>query len=104
MEFRARARWVAAVACGAALALGADPHHGDTPVMVTPALSGPPAPNSPDASCATCHRAIYKHYEATPMARASGGAMDGLMERSFIHEASVVHYRIFKRDGAGWLS
>jgi Flp pilus assembly protein TadD len=38
------------------------------------------------------------------MARASGAAMDGLMEGSFTHQASGVHYRIFKRDGAGWLS
>jgi hypothetical protein len=30
--------------------------------------------------------------------------MDGLMEGSFTHEASGVHYRIFERDGAGWLS
>ena len=38
------------------------------------------------------------------MARASGPAMDGLMEGSFTHEASGVHYRISQRDGAGWLS
>jgi Tfp pilus assembly protein PilF len=38
------------------------------------------------------------------MARASGGAMDGLIEGRFTHAASGVHYRIFKRDGAGWLS
>jgi Flp pilus assembly protein TadD len=38
------------------------------------------------------------------MARASGAAMDGLMEGSFTHDASGVHYKIFERDGAGWLS
>lgn len=38
------------------------------------------------------------------MARASGTAMEGLMEGSFTHEASGVHYKIFERDGAGWLS
>jgi predicted CXXCH cytochrome family protein len=38
------------------------------------------------------------------MARASGPAMDGLIEGSFTHEASGVHYHIFKRDGASWLS
>jgi tetratricopeptide (TPR) repeat protein len=38
------------------------------------------------------------------MARASGPASDGLMEGSFTHAASGVHYRIFQRDGAGWLS
>ena len=57
-----------------------------------------------DAACAGCHRTIYEHYEATPMARASGAAMDGLMEGSFTHPASGVHYKIFERDGAGWLS
>ncbi len=30
--------------------------------------------------------------------------MDGLMEGSFTHAASGVHYKIFERDGAGWLS
>jgi Flp pilus assembly protein TadD len=59
---------------------------------------------SPDAACAGCHRAIYEHYEATPMALASGPALDGLMEGSFAHAASGVHYRIFERNGAGWLS
>ncbi|MDQ1453718.1 MAG: hypothetical protein QOK38_3584 [Acidobacteriaceae bacterium] len=38
------------------------------------------------------------------MARASGPAMDGPMEGSFTQKASGVHYRIFERDGAGWLS
>ena len=38
------------------------------------------------------------------MARASGAVMDGLMEGSFTHAASGVRYRIFERDGAGWLS
>jgi tetratricopeptide (TPR) repeat protein len=57
-----------------------------------------------DAACAGCHRTIYEHYETTPMARASGAAMDGLMEGSFTHAASGVRYKIFERDGAGWLS
>jgi Flp pilus assembly protein TadD len=38
------------------------------------------------------------------MARASGLAMDGLMQGSFTHAASGVHYGIFERNGAGWLS
>jgi Flp pilus assembly protein TadD len=38
------------------------------------------------------------------MARASGTAMDGLIEGSFTHAASGVHYRIFERDGTAWLS
>jgi predicted CXXCH cytochrome family protein len=62
------------------------------------------AATSSDAACAACHRTIYEHYEATPMARASGPAMEGLMEGRFLHAASGVQYHIFKREGAGWLS
>ena len=62
------------------------------------------AATSPDAACAACHRKIYEHYEATPMARASGPAMEGLMDGSFLHAASGVQYHIFQREGAGWLS
>jgi predicted CXXCH cytochrome family protein len=73
------------------------------------AATAPPAQphvaaTSPDAACAACHRTVYEHYEATPMARASGPAMEGLMEGSFLHAASGVQYHIFKREGAGWLS
>jgi Tfp pilus assembly protein PilF len=66
--------------------------------------ASPSAAATPDAACAGCHRSTYQHYEATPMARASGTAMDGLIEGSFTHAASGVHYRIFERDGAAWLS
>jgi hypothetical protein len=45
------------------------------------------------------------------MARASGAAIDGLIEGSFTQAASGVRYRLIKRrgaagerDGAGWLS
>lgn len=59
---------------------------------------------SPDAACAGCHREIYQRYEKSPMARASGFAVDGLMEGGFTHQASGVHYQIFSRNGAAWLS
>jgi predicted CXXCH cytochrome family protein len=58
----------------------------------------------PDAVCAGCHREIYQRYEQTPMARASGPAIDGLLEGTFQHAASGVSYRVFERDGAGWMS
>jgi tetratricopeptide (TPR) repeat protein len=96
-----RASWIAATLCGAALALGACGPRAVTPVM---AAMAPSTTASPDVACAVCHRAIYKQYERTPMARASGLALDGLMQGSFTHAASGVHYRIFERDGAGWLS
>jgi predicted CXXCH cytochrome family protein len=60
--------------------------------------------DSPDAACARCHRAIYESYEKTPMARASGPAMQGLTLGGFTHEPSGVRYQIFTRDGAAWLS
>ncbi|HEY3988348.1 MAG TPA: multiheme c-type cytochrome [Acidobacteriaceae bacterium] len=93
---------MAAAGCAAVLMLGAESQRGAKPVMA--ASPAPSASSSPDAMCAGCHRAIYERYEATPMARASGAAMDGLMEGNFTHAASGVHYRIFARDGAAWLS
>lgn len=38
------------------------------------------------------------------MGRASGRAMEGLMDGGFTHEPSGVRYRIFARNGAAWLS
>jgi Flp pilus assembly protein TadD len=93
---------MAAVACSAVLVLGVILQSAGRSVKAASRATS--VAGSPDAACAGCHRAIYEHYEATPMARASGPAMDGLMEGSFTHEASGVHYRIFEREGAGWLS
>jgi hypothetical protein len=58
----------------------------------------------PDKACAHCHQEIYRSYQATPMARASGLAADGLLPGEFTHAASGVHYRLFLRDGRAWLS
>jgi tetratricopeptide (TPR) repeat protein len=58
----------------------------------------------PDKVCAGCHQKIYDTYQATPMARASGTAADGLLAGEFTHTASGVHYRLFLRDGRAWLS
>jgi tetratricopeptide (TPR) repeat protein len=91
-----------AAACVAVLVAGVSLQSAGRPVnAASPLLS---LASTPDAVCAGCHRAIYEHYEATPMARASGAAMYGLIEGSFTHAASGVHYRIFERDGAAWLS
>jgi predicted CXXCH cytochrome family protein len=57
-----------------------------------------------DAACAKCHQQIYDSYERTPMARASGAAVDGLIPGDFTHAASGIHYRLFLRDGRAWLS
>ena len=57
-----------------------------------------------DAVCASCHREIYERYMKTPMARASGPAIDGMIPADFLHKTSGVHYRITSRDGQVYLS
>lgn len=52
-----------------------------------------------DAVCASCHREIYERYRETPMARATGPALDGIIPADFQHKSSGVHYRITSRDG-----
>jgi predicted CXXCH cytochrome family protein len=58
----------------------------------------------PDQACAGCHQKIFDSYQKTPMAQASGLAVDGLLPGEFTHAASGVHYRLFLRDGRAWLS
>ncbi len=58
----------------------------------------------PDAKCAGCHQQIYDHYKQTPMAQASGLAIDGLLAGEFTHEPSDVHYKLSLQDGKAWLS
>jgi predicted CXXCH cytochrome family protein len=45
-----------------------------------------------DASCAGCHAAITKNYLATPMANASGLAIDRFKSGDFLHQPSGVTY------------
>jgi predicted CXXCH cytochrome family protein len=68
------------------------------------ASSSSPSAQDPDAACAKCHRQIYDRYKQTPMARASGAAIDGLIPGDFTHLASGIHYRLFLQDGRTWLS
>lgn len=56
-----------------------------------------------DAPCAKCHSQIYQRYMGTPMANASGLAMDGMTPGTYLDKASGVTYRVFERDGAAWL-
>ena len=60
--------------------------------------------SDPYAACAPCHREIYERYRQTPMANASGPAIDGFLPADFPHAASGVHYRVFAQDGRVWLS
>jgi predicted CXXCH cytochrome family protein len=62
------------------------------------------AATDPDQACARCHQKIFDGYKKTPMANASGLAVDGLLPGEFTHAASGVRYRLFLRDGRAWLS
>jgi predicted CXXCH cytochrome family protein len=61
-------------------------------------------PDDPNRACAGCHQEIYERYQMTPMANASGPALEGLIPADFRHAGSGVHYRVFKQDGKAWLS
>ena len=65
----------------------------------TPSVAG-----DNDSACAGCHREIYDRYNQTPMARASGTALEGLLLGSFQHQASGVQYDVFLRDRNAWMS
>jgi predicted CXXCH cytochrome family protein len=87
------------VACAILVAIGT----GVGPHPVTYA-SQAEASSDPDAACAPCHKEIYKLYRQTPMANASGPAVDGLVPADFEHAASGVHYRVFAQGGQAWLT
>jgi Tfp pilus assembly protein PilF len=55
-------------------------------------------------ACGRCHSAIYESYQKTPMAHASGAAIDALTPAEFTHKASGIHYRIYGENGRAWLS
>ncbi|MGA8089874.1 MAG: cytochrome c3 family protein [Terracidiphilus sp.] len=58
----------------------------------------------PNAACAPCHREIYERYRTTPMANASGFAVEGFLPADFVHAASGVHYRVTEEAGNVWLN
>ncbi len=58
----------------------------------------------PDAACAACHHEIYERYEKTPMAHASGPAIDGVIAADFRHTASGIHYEVRELAGRVWMS
>ncbi|HTU36173.1 MAG TPA: multiheme c-type cytochrome [Candidatus Acidoferrum sp.] len=70
----------------------------------------PPAPtvttsvSVADSICAKCHQQIYESYLETPMAKASGAAIDGTIAGGFTDEVSGVQFSVFTKDGAAWLS
>src|SRR5258708_34967662 len=52
------------------------------------------------AACAGCPRTLYEHYEATPMARARGAAVEGLMEWSITPVRYAWDFKHVARDSA----
>ncbi len=61
-------------------------------------------PRIADAACGQCHRDIFEKYLATPMANASGSAMDKFEPGAFDHKPSGVSYKLFARDQHAMLS
>ena len=57
-----------------------------------------------DAACAKCHREIYNKYLATPMANASGPAMEKLISGSYLHRPSGMKYDVAESGGAAMLN
>jgi predicted CXXCH cytochrome family protein len=57
-----------------------------------------------DAVCGKCHQEILRKYLETPMANASGLAMDRIFTGSFHQATSGIDYKIFTEDGSLWLS
>jgi hypothetical protein len=55
-------------------------------------------------ACARCHASIYNNYMNTPMAHASGPAIENLKPAEFVHAKSGVHYKIYAEDEKVWLS
>ena len=59
---------------------------------------------SPEDRCISCHREICERYAKTPMAQASGPALDGMIPADFRHAASGIHYRVYREGNAVWMS
>jgi len=57
-----------------------------------------------DKACERCHAEIYRSYEKTAMAHASGPAVGNLIPGEFTHAPSGVHYRVYEQGGRAWLS
>jgi tetratricopeptide (TPR) repeat protein len=59
---------------------------------------------SADAACGQCHANIFHNYLNTPMANASGLALEHAIPGSFFHTASKVTYRFSAGDKSFWLT
>jgi predicted CXXCH cytochrome family protein len=52
------------------------------------------SPRVADAKCAGCHAQIYNNYLSTPMANASGLAVDKLIPGSYLHQPTGLDYKV----------
>jgi len=68
------------------------------------AMSPPVTVRQADAVCEKCHEEIFRKYLATPMANASGVALDRAIPGGLNHFPSGVKYKVFSKDGSLWLS
>lgn len=68
------------------------------------AMSLPVPVRQANAVCERCHEEIFRKYLATPMANASGVALDRAIPGGLNHFASGVKYSVFSKDGSLWLS
>src|SRR5580698_6967112 len=57
-----------------------------------------------DANCARCHGDIYRTYLTTPMANASGPAVEKLIPGGFAHEPSGIDYKVALLNGQAILT
>ena len=74
-------------------------------MMVLRSAAVQPTPvRDADAKCAPCHAPIYHRYLNTPMANASGLAMEKLRPSTYLHSRSNIEYDIAALDGGAELA
>ncbi|MGA7158623.1 MAG: tetratricopeptide repeat protein [Acidobacteriaceae bacterium] len=104
MTSRSRSRLFATLLATSLIAFASISLHTPPSTNVYAAQTSTPPLANPDAVCASCHQAIYDHYEKTQMARGSGLATAGLIAGNYHHALSGVDYSIFQRNGSAWMS
>jgi predicted CXXCH cytochrome family protein len=74
------------------------------PSLPVPLSSEAGTHDESDRTCAQCHAAIYKSYQQTAMAHASGPSKGNVIPGEFTHSLSRVHYKVYEQDDKVWLS
>ena len=74
------------------------------PALFSLAFAQQPTPvREADAQCAHCHAKIYRSYLSTPMANASGRAIENMKTVTYLHQPSSVTYRVSIEKGQATL-